>query len=356
MTEFVSHSASDLVGTAGESSRGDFVDALGRSLRDLRISVTDRCNFRCPYCMPRSVFGVEHTFLPNPELLSFSELERVIRLFVLGGVRKIRITGGEPLLRPGLADLVGRISRIDGIEDIALTTNGVLLAGQALALRAAGLRRITVSLDALDDGVFERMADSKIGCEKVLDGIAVAREAGFSPVKINMVVRRGVNESEIVPMAEKFCRPGYELRFIEYMDVGSTNGWRLADVVPSQEIFERLGGAEMLEKVEPRNPGETARRYRFRTGGGEIGLISSVSSPFCGQCTRARIAANGQLHTCLFGPGMLDLRALMRSGATDADLLEKLRGIWARRSDRYSELRARETGAGGKAEMSVLGG
>lgn len=331
-------------------------DRLGRALQDVRISVTDRCNLRCTYCMPREMFGPEHAFLPKGELLSFGELERVVRAFVHLGVRRVRITGGEPLLRPGLEDLIGRIASIREVEDIALTTNGVLLASQVEALHGAGLRRVTVSLDGLNPAVFRAMADSEVKVEKVLEGIEAARRCGLVPVKINMVVRRGVNESEIVPMAERFAQEGYVLRFIEYMDVGSTNGWRLEDVVSSGEILETLGGSARLEPLPAKHSGETARRYRLRGTSGEIGVISSVSAPFCRECTRARLAANGLLHTCLFGAGVLDLRALLRSDATDVDLINRINATWSSRVDRYSELRAEATPSGGKTEMSVLGG
>lgn len=332
------------------------LDRFGRALQDVRISVTDRCNFRCTYCMPREVFGPEHAFLPKTELLGFDELERVVRAFVRLGVRRVRITGGEPLLRPDLPEFIARIDSIPGVQDIALTTNGVLLAAHAAALQAAGLSRVTVSLDGLNRAVFRAMADSDVPVQKVLEGIGAARRCGLSPVKINMVVRRGVNESEILPMAERFAREGYVLRFIEYMDVGSTNGWRLEDVVPAREILEALGGAARLEQLPAKHPGETARRYRLRGAAGEIGVISSVSAPFCRDCTRARVAANGQLHTCLFGPGVLDLRALIRSGAADEDLVQRIREVWSQRADRYSELRADATSPGDKTEMSVLGG
>jgi cyclic pyranopterin phosphate synthase len=325
-------------------------------LRDVRISVTDRCNFRCTYCMPREIYGPGHAFLPQSELLTFAELERVARVFALAGARRIRITGGEPLLRPRLEELIARLAAIPEVEDIALTTNGVLLAQQASALKAAGLRRVTVSLDGLREEVFRAMSDTALSVQAVLDGIEAARACGFDPVKVNMVVRRGVNEGEVVPMAKKFAREGYVLRFIEYMDVGSTNGWRLQDVVPAGEILQTLGGMECLEELPPQHSGETARRYRLRGGAGEIGVISSVSEPFCRGCTRARVAANGRLHTCLFGAGVLDLRALIRAGLSDVELLERIRSAWAQRSDRYSELRASETSPGGKTEMSVLGG
>ena len=331
-------------------------DVFGRAIEDLRVSVTDRCNFRCTYCMPREVFGAAHSFLPPGSLLTFGELERLVRLFVAAGVRRVRITGGEPLLRPNLPALIARIAAVHGLEDISLTTNGVLLATQAGALRSAGLKRVTVSLDGLRPEIFRAMADSEVPVQTVLAGIAAAHGCGFHPVKINMVVRRGVNEGEVLPMAEKFASEGYVLRFIEYMDVGSTNGWRWEDVVPAAEILERLGGASRLERLPPGHAGETATRYRLPGRAGELGVISSVSAPFCRGCTRARISSDGQLHTCLFGPGILDLRGLLRKGISDADLLSRIRTAWARREDRYSELRAGDIRSGGKAEMSVLGG
>jgi GTP 3',8-cyclase len=335
-------------------------DTLGRGVRDLRISVTDRCQFRCTYCMPREVFGRDFAFLPRAELLTFEELARIARVFAGLGVRKLRLTGGEPLLRRDLERLVAMLAGIDGIQDIALTTNGALLAGKARALAAAGLRRVTVSLDSLDDSVFMALNDAGFPAGRVLDAIAAAAGAGLAPVKVNMVVRRGVNEQSILPMAAHFRGSGHVLRFIEYMDVGTTNGWRLDDVVPAAEIISLIGGQWPLEPAEPAYPGEVARRYRYLDGGGEIGLIASVSHTFCGACTRARLSADGKLYTCLFAGAGHDLRGPLRAGASDQDLRGLIAAIWARRTDRYSEMRTRLTAraqpVGPKVEMSHIGG
>jgi GTP 3',8-cyclase len=335
-------------------------DTLGRGVRDLRISVTDRCQFRCTYCMPREVFGRDFAFLPRAELLTFEELARIARVFAGLGVRKLRLTGGEPLLRRDLDKLVAMLAGIDGIGDIALTTNGALLAGKARALAAAGLRRVTVSLDSLDDSVFMALNDAGFPAGRVLDAIAAAAGAGLAPVKVNMVVRRGVNEQSILPMAAHFRGSGHVLRFIEYMDVGTTNGWRLDDVVPAAEIISLIGGQWPLEPAEPAYPGEVARRYRYLDGGGEIGLIASVSHTFCGACTRARLSADGKLYTCLFAGAGHDLRGPLRAGASDQDLRGLIAAIWARRTDRYSEMRTRLTAraqpVGPKVEMSHIGG
>jgi cyclic pyranopterin phosphate synthase len=335
-------------------------DTLGRGVRDLRISVTDRCQFRCTYCMPREVFGRDFAFLPRAELLTFEELARIARVFAGLGVRKLRLTGGETLLRRDLERLVAMLAGIDGIGDIALTTNGALLAGKARALAAAGLRRVTVSLDSLDDSVFMALNDAGFPAGRVLDAIAAAAGAGLAPVKVNMVVRRGVNEQSILPMAAHFRGSGHVLRFIEYMDVGTTNGWRLDDVVPAAEIISLIGGQWPLEPAEPAYPGEVARRYRYLDGGGEIGLIASVSHTFCGACTRARLSADGKLYTCLFAGAGHDLRGPLRAGASDQDLRGLIAAIWARRTDRYSEMRTRLTAraqpVGPKVEMSHIGG
>jgi GTP 3',8-cyclase len=335
-------------------------DTLGRPVRDLRISVTDRCQFRCTYCMPREVFGRDFVFLPREELLTFEELARVTRIFAGLGVRKLRLTGGEPLLRRDLDKLVAMLAGIDGIRDIALTTNGALLAGKATALAAAGLRRVTVSLDSLDDATFMALNDAAFPAGRVLEAIAAAAAAGLAPVKVNMVVRRGVNEQSILPMAAHFRHSRHVLRFIEYMDVGTTNGWRLDEVVPAAEVISLIGGQWPLEPVEPAYPGEVAARWRYRDGGGEIGVIASVTQPFCRGCTRARLSADGRLYTCLFAATGHDLRGPLRSGASDQALREQVAAIWARRTDRYSEQRTRHTSRTQqlrpKVEMSRIGG
>jgi GTP 3',8-cyclase len=331
-------------------------DTLARPLRDLRISVTDRCQFRCTYCMPREVFGRDFAFLPRADLLTFEELARLGRVFAGLGVRKLRLTGGEPLLRRDLERLVAMLAGIDGVEDIALTTNGALLAGKAAALAAAGLRRVTVSLDSLDDKVFMALNDAGFPAARVLEAIAAAAAAGLGPVKVNMVVRRGVNEQSIVPMAAHFRGSGHVLRFIEYMDVGTSNGWRLDDVVPAAEIIALIGGRWPLDPVPPGYPGEVASRYRYRDGAGEIGVIASVTRPFCRGCTRARLSAEGLLYTCLFAGTGHDLRGPLRGGASDQALRQQVTAIWTRRADRYSELRTRATGRTQKVEMSHIGG
>jgi cyclic pyranopterin phosphate synthase len=331
------------------------LDTLGRPVRDLRISVTDRCNFRCVYCMPKEVFGRDYTFLERRELLTFEEIERVVRAFVGHGVRKIRLTGGEPLIRRDLERLTAMLAAIDGL-DLTLTTNGALLAQKAKPLREAGLTRVTVSLDSLDDVTFRAMNDVDFPVARVLEGIEAAAAAGLSPVKVNMVVKRGVNEDSIVPMARAFRGTGHVLRFIEYMDVGSTNGWRLDDVVPAKEILELIDEEFPVEPVAPSYTGEVARRWRYRDGAGEIGVIASVTQPFCGDCTRARLSAEGRLYTCLFGTRGHNLRALLRAGASDDELAETVERIWRARSDRYSELRTAETAALPKVEMSYIGG
>lgn len=332
------------------------LDTLGRPLRDLRVSVTDRCNFRCGYCMPREAFGADYAFLPRAEILSFEEIERVVRASVALGVRKVRLTGGEPLVRRNLEALVAMLATVEGIEDLTLTTNASLLAGRAQALADAGLHRVTVSLDALDDETFMRMNDAGFPVSRVLDGIAAADAAGLGPVKLNAVIRRGINEHAVLDLAEHFRGTGTTVRFIEYMDVGHSNGWRLDDVVPADEIVAAIEARWPLEPVDRDYRGEVARRYRYRDGAGEIGVISSVSQPFCGDCTRARLSADGRLFTCLFATAGHDLRALLRAGATDAGLTDALRAIWTGRSDRYSELRSLETVELPKVEMSFIGG
>jgi GTP 3',8-cyclase len=330
-------------------------DKLGRPLRDLRISVTDRCNFRCVYCMPKEVYGREFRFLERAELLTFEEIARLAGIFAELGVRKIRLTGGEPLIRRDLERLVGMLATIPGL-DLTLTTNGSLLAQKASALREAGLERITVSLDSLDDEVFRAMNDVDFPVERVLAGIEAAAAAGLSPVKVNVVLKRGVNEDGMLDLVRYFRGSGHVLRFIEYMDVGHTNGWRLDEVVPAAEILERIGAEFPLEPVSPEYRGEVATRYRFRDGAGEIGVIASVTRPFCGDCTRARLSADGRLYTCLFAVSGHDLRAPLRSGASDDELHGRLETLWAARTDRYSELRSAATPSSPKVEMSYIGG
>jgi GTP 3',8-cyclase len=331
------------------------LDTLGRPVRDLRISVTDRCNFRCVYCMPKDVYGRGYDFLERRHLLTFEEIERLSRVFASLGVEKIRLTGGEPLLRRELERLVEMLAAIPGV-DLTLTTNGSLLPQKARVLAEAGLRRVTVSLDSLDDKVFGAMNDVDMPVERVLAGIEAAAAAGLSPVKVNMVVKRGVNEDSVLPMARYFRGSGHILRFIEYMDVGHTNGWRLDDVVSAAEIVATIGAELPLEPIEPNYAGEVARRFRYRDGGGEIGVIASVTEPFCGACTRARLSAEGRLYTCLFATEGHDLRALVRGGASESDLAEKIGRLWRTRADRYSELRSAETADLPKIEMSYIGG
>jgi GTP 3',8-cyclase len=331
------------------------LDSLDRPLRDLRISVTDRCNFRCRYCMPKEIFGRGYNFLPKGDILSFEELARIAAVFVSLGVEKIRVTGGEPLLRRDIDRLVQQLARIGDLRDLTLTTNGALLAGQAAALRAAGLHRITVSLDSLDAATFAAMNDVDFPVAKVIAGIDAALAAGFAPVKINMVVKRGVNDGEVVAMARRFSGAQFILRFIEYMDVGNSNGWRMDDVVPEAEIVRRIAAELPLEPLPPNYAGETALRYRVRDGG-EIGVIASVTRPFCRGCTRARLTADGRLFTCLFASDGCDLRGPLRAGVDDAGLAEIIRRVWVSRGDRYSEIRSSDTPAQRKAEMSTLGG
>ncbi len=332
----------------------EILDTLRRPLRDLRISVTDRCNFRCVYCMPKEVFGHDYRFLERRELLTFEEIERLARAFRANGVQKIRITGGEPLVRRDIEVLVASLAAIPGL-DLTLTTNGSLLPQKVAALVKAGLGRVTVSLDSLDDEVFSRLNDVDFPVQRVLDGIDAAAAAGL-PVKVNMVVKRGQNERDILPMARIFRDRGHILRFIEYMDVGHSNGWRLDDVVPAAEIVRMIDAELPIEPVEPNYRGEVARRWRYRDGGGEIGVIASVTQPFCGDCTRARLSAEGRLYTCLFGVRGHDLRAVVRSDASDAELDEAIAGIWKTRSDRYSEIRSESTRGLPKVEMSYIGG
>ena len=330
-------------------------DTFGRPLRDLRISVTDRCNFRCIYCMPKEIFGRDYPFLQRDELLTFEEIYRLARSMVGHGVQKIRLTGGEPLARRDLEKLVEMLASLPEL-DLTMTTNGSLLPQKAEALKKAGLKRVTVSLDSLDDDVFAAMNDVNFPVERVLEGIEAAKALGLTPIKINMVVKRGVNEDSILPMARYFRRTEYILRFIEYMDVGSSNGWRLDDVVPAGEIIARLGAELPLEPVGPNYRGEVAKRWCYKDGSGEIGIIASVTQPFCGDCTRARLSAEGKLYTCLFASKGYDLRELLRSGASDAQVSKAIASIWRGRDDRYSEVRSSETVALPKVEMSYIGG
>ena len=336
--------------------QSNMVDLLHRPLRDLRISVTDRCNFRCTYCMPKEIFGRDFQFLPPSALLTFEEITRLARIFIDLGVEKIRLTGGEPLVRRDIERLVSMLSPLPGLKDLTLTTNGSLLARKAQALKDAGLQRVTVSLDSLDDTVFKAMNDVDFPVARVLAGIDAAHAAGLGPIKINMVVKRGVNEDSIVPMARYFKGSGVILRFIEYMDVGTTNGWRLDDVVGAAEIISTLSAQLPLEPADPNYRGEVARRYKYSDGEGEIGVISSVTQPFCGDCTRARLSSEGQLYTCLFSALGRDLRAPLREGASDADISSIVEQIWRRRSDRYSEIRTEQTSHRPKVEMSHIGG
>jgi cyclic pyranopterin phosphate synthase len=339
---------------------GQVADRLGRPLRDLRISVTDRCNFRCTYCMPKEVFDRDYRFLPHAELLTFEEITRLARMFVEHGVEKVRLTGGEPLLRKGIETLVSMLAALKtrgGLPlDLTLTTNGSILARKAKSLADAGLRRVTVSLDGLDDAVFRRMNDVDFPVADVLAGIDAAVAAGLAPIKVNMVVRRGVNDHEIVAMARHFRRSGQIVRFIEFMDVGSSNGWRLDDVVPSAEVVRRISAEMPLEPVEPNYHGEVAERWRYRDGGGEIGVISSVTQAFCRDCTRARLSTEGRLYLCLFAGAGYDLRRPLREGDGDAQIGDAIGRIWRAREDRYSELRGEATARLPKVEMSYIGG
>ncbi len=332
------------------------IDRLGRPLHDLRISVTDRCNFRCTYCMPREIYGAAFRYLPHEELLTFEEITRLARVAVSLGVRKVRLTGGEPLLRRDVEQLVGMLADIEGLDDLTLTTNGSVLARMAEPLAQAGLHRVTVSLDSLDDETFARLNDVAFPVARVVEGIEAAAAAGLTPIKVNMVVRRGLNEDSILPMARFARERGYTLRFIEFMDVGHTNGWALDEVVPSADVLALIDAQMPLEPLPARYSGEVASRFRYRDGTGEIGVISSVTQPFCGSCTRARLTAEGMLFTCLFGVDGLDVRAPLREGADDDALRERLTEAWSARTDRYSELRSAATGDLPKVEMSRIGG
>jgi cyclic pyranopterin phosphate synthase len=339
-----------------QPERNDTFDTRGRPLRDLRISVTDRCNFRCVYCMPRDTFGPDYAFLPRAEILTFDEIQRLTAVFTRLGVRKVRLTGGEPLVRRDLHTLVAMLRANSLIEDLTLTTNGSLLARHARELADAGLDRVTISLDALDDPTFGRMNDAHFPVARVLEGVEAAEDAGLGPIKVNMVVKRGWNEAAVLPMARHFRWSGRSVRFIEYMDVGHSNGWRMDDVVPASEILATISAEFPLEPMASAERGEVAQRYRYTDGGGEIGLIASVTQPFCGDCVRARISADGKLFTCLFAVVGHDLRTLVRGGATDGEIEQRLRRLWNVRDDRYSEIRSAETAALPKVEMSFIGG
>ena len=332
----------------------NLADTRARAMRDLRISVTDRCNFRCVYCMPREVFDAGYRFLPHDAILSFEEIARLARVFAGLGVSKIRLTGGEPLVRRHLHRLVAMLSELDA--ELTLTTNGSLLAKQADELKKAGLDRVTVSLDSLDDATFRAMNDADFPVAKVIEGIEAAADAGLGPVKINMVVKRGVNDHAVVQMAERWRNTGQIVRFIEYMDVGSTNGWRMDDVAPSAEVVRRISERWPLEAIEPNYPGEVAERWRYVDGAGEIGVISSVTQAFCSSCTRMRLSTEGALYTCLFAHSGHDLKRLLRGGASDDVLRNEIAAVWQRRTDRYSEIRTAETAKARKVEMSYIGG
>ncbi|HSH04888.1 MAG TPA: GTP 3',8-cyclase MoaA [Anaerolineae bacterium] len=332
-------------------------DTFKRPLRDLRISIIDKCNFRCPYCMPAEIFGADYNFLRKDERLSVAEIVRLAHLFVQVGVTKLRITGGEPLIHPQLISIVEQLVAIPGLQDLALTTNGFYLPQHATALRDAGLHRLTISFDALDEDIFQTMNGNRGTAAQVLAGFAAAEEAGFGPIKINCVVKKGINESQILPLAEHFRDTGHILRFIEYMDVGNLNGWRLDDVVPAQTIIDTINAKHPLTPIPPNYPGEVANRYRYADGRGEIGLIASVSKPFCGSCSRARLSSAGEYYTCLFAYKGLDLRAPLRQGASDDELIAIITHRWQKRTDRYSELRTSFTELPDKgAEMYRLGG
>jgi len=343
-----------------DAGSGPLLDTYRRPLRDLRISITDRCNFRCTYCMPREIFGPDHVFLPRASLLTFDEITRFARIAVDRGVQKIRLTGGEPLLRKDIEVLVRQLADLRTPEgkpvDLTLTTNGTLLGIKARALKEAGLQRVTVSLDALDDAIFARMSDSKVRVKTILDGIEQAAMAGLAPIKVNMVVRKGVNEDQILPMARHFREKGHILRFIEFMDVGDTNGWNFSEVVTGAEILEILSREFSLEPVQAEYRGEVAKSWRYTDGKGEIGIITSVTQPFCGDCTRLRLSPEGQLFLCLFASQGHDVRLLLRNGSSDDEIRDHLAGVWGARHDRYSEQRGELSGSRKKIEMSYIGG
>ena len=343
--------------THQDRTNAHVLDRFRRPVRDLRISITDRCNFRCPYCMPAEIFGERYQFLPRESLLTFEEIARLTGILVRLGVTKVRVTGGEPLVRADVDRLITMLADIPGIEDLAMTTNAYLLPQFAQKLRNAGLRRITVSLDSLDDEVFRKMNGRNFGTERVLEGISVAKEVGFSPIKINAVVQRGVNDHTIVDLARFAREHGHIVRFIEYMDVGTLNGWKMDDVVPADEIVARINAEMPLEQADANYTGEVANRFRFADGEGEIGVIASVTKPFCGDCTRMRLSPEGQIVTCLFATSGTDLRTPLRSNATDEEIEEIVRGIWSSRDDRYSEIRTMFTDEPRKkVEMYHIGG
>ncbi len=331
-------------------------DTLGRALHDLRISVTDRCNFRCTYCMPKEVFGRGYRFIPHDEILRFEEITRLVQIFTSLGTRKVRLTGGEPFMRREVEELVALVAQVPGVKDLAMTTNGSFPTDRIAMVKEAGLQRMTVSLDSLDDETFMKMNDMKIPASRVLNWIDTALETGFSPLKINMVVKRSVNESSILPMARYFNRPNTILRFIEFMDVGSSNGWRMDDVVPAKEIIQRIHAEMPLEEIPPNYPGEVATRFRYKDTGNEIGVIASVTMPFCKGCTRIRLSANGALYTCLFAAEGHDLKGLLRGGASDEEIAQTIINLWTQRTDQYSELRSADTIDLPKVEMSFIGG
>ena len=331
------------------------LDTLNRPLRDLRISVTDRCNFRCVYCMPKEIFGSDYKFLHHSQVLTFEEITRIARLFAGLGVKKIRLTGGEPLVRKDFPDLVALLAQIPDL-DLTMTTNGSLLPRFAEQLKKSGLNRVTVSLDSLDNKIFKSMNDVDFPVEKVLEGMDAAKAAGLEPIKVNMVVKRGVNEDSILPMARFFREKGFILRFIEYMDVGSTNGWRMNDVVSAKEIISTINAEMPLEPADPNYRGEVAERWRYKDGQGEIGVIASVTQAFCRDCNRARLSAEGQLYTCLFAVKGHDFRDMLRNGASDEEILHKIETVWGKRTDRYSEIRSDNTIPLPKVEMSHIGG
>ncbi len=332
------------------------MDTLSRPLRALRISVTDRCNFRCPYCMPREIFPPDYPFLDRKEILRFEEIERLVAIFVAQGVRKVRLTGGEPLLRKGLPDLVARLARIPGVRDLALTTNGALLPELAKPLKQAGLQRLTVSLDTLDPARFRKLCDSEIPLSRVLSGLEAARRAGFGPIKLNCVLQRGINDGEILELATFAREGGHILRFIEFMDVGTKNGWKLDAVVPADEVLARLSELGDIEPIQEPLAGRVVERWRYRDGLGEFGIIASVTKAFCGGCDRARLSAEGSVYTCLFAESGMDLKTALRSGFSDADIGAMITNVWKRREDRYSELRSSKTGGAPKVEMFHIGG
>ncbi len=355
-TEETTTPATPSVARTDNGASAPLADKFGRPLRDLRISVTDRCNFRCTYCMPKEVFDRDHEFLAHKEILTFEEITRLVRVFVGQGVEKVRLTGGEPTVRRDLLKLIEMLAAIPGLKDLTLTTNGSRLAQMAKPLKDAGLTRLTVSLDSMDDAVFRRMNDVEFPVAKVLAGIEAAQTAGLAPIKVNTVVRRGMNEAGVADIAGHFRGTGITVRFIEFMDVGNSNGWRLDDVVPAKEIIETISRQFPLEPVKAGYRGEVAKRWRYKDGAGEIGVISSVTQNFCGDCTRIRLSADGRLYTCLFAVTGHDIRKPLRAGASDDDIVAFLRGIWSAREDRYSELRSKQTPGLPKIEMSYIGG